>query len=151
MSTPYNDQEIESIAKRLLDRSLPKAEWTHAAHWAAALRIAKTDARPFETIAAAIPPYNEAVGGQNTDTDGYHATVTYACMTLAELVMAEADDDISLSQIHRTVMTSPLGDMDWLKRHYSTDRLWSVKARREPLEPDLAPLKDTLQDVTHKL
>ncbi|MEM7739612.1 MAG: hypothetical protein AAF225_02280 [Pseudomonadota bacterium] len=150
MSLPYNDLEIESIAKRLLDRSLPKAEWTHAAHWAAALRIARTDARPFETIAAAIPPYNEAVGGQNTDSDGYHATITYACMDMAMMIIDHAAQH-SLSEIHDAVMASPLGGMAWLSRHYSKDLLWSVKARREPFAPDLAPLKDTLQDVTHKL
>ncbi|MEO1041576.1 MAG: hypothetical protein AAFX52_04735 [Pseudomonadota bacterium] len=149
MSAPFNDQDIESIAQRLLDRSLPKVEWTHAAHWAAALVIAKTADDPFATIAAAIPPYNVAVGGQNTDTEGYHATITYACMEMAMMIIAETEQQ-SLSDIHGTVMASPLGGMSWLNRHYSADLLWSVKARREAFEPDLAPLKDTLQDVTHK-
>ncbi len=150
MSSSLSDREILSIAERLQDLSLPKEEWTHAGHWAAALVVARTAQNPFETMAAAIPPYNVATGGENTDTAGYHATITYACITLAELVVAEGKD-ISLSDLHRAVMASSLGGMDWLKRHYSPERLWSVKARREVMEPDLAPLKDTLQDVTNNL
>ena len=32
-----SDAEVEHIGRGLLDRSLPKIEWTHAAHFAAAL------------------------------------------------------------------------------------------------------------------
>ena len=35
-----SDVEIEHIGRGLLDRSLPKIEWTHAAHFAAAARKA---------------------------------------------------------------------------------------------------------------
>jgi hypothetical protein len=36
MSSFY-DSQIDRIAHGLIDRSLPQAEWTHAAHFAAAL------------------------------------------------------------------------------------------------------------------
>ena len=42
-----SDAEIDRIGRGLLDRSLPKAEWTHAAHFAAAfwlLRRSELDA-----------------------------------------------------------------------------------------------------------
>ncbi|GFE94913.1 hypothetical protein DmAi_29720 [Acetobacter persici] len=32
-----DDKSIERLALRLIDRSLPKNEWTHAGHFAAAL------------------------------------------------------------------------------------------------------------------
>jgi hypothetical protein len=46
-----SDAAIEGIARRLLDCSLPKAEWTHAAHFAAAfwlIRQSDMDAHTFE-------------------------------------------------------------------------------------------------------
>ncbi|MEO1656879.1 MAG: hypothetical protein AAFR65_04090 [Pseudomonadota bacterium] len=146
----YSDDEISEVVRQLQDCTLPKDEWTHAAHWAAALAIASAEDEPFAVMAATIPPYNEAVGGQNTDTEGYHDTITYACMALAEMVVGEAEGR-SLSDIHAAVMASPLGGMDWLKRHHSPEILWSVAARRKAVEPDLAPLKDALQDVTDNL
>ncbi|MEM0928224.1 MAG: hypothetical protein AAGI89_02925 [Pseudomonadota bacterium] len=147
-ASSLNDAEIKAVAAGLRDLTLPKAQWTHAGHWAAAIVFALEEDEPFEAMAAAIPPYNVATGGENTDTDGYHATITYASMALATMVVARMQDR-PLTAMHQAVMASPLGGMDWLKRHYSAERLWSVTARREPMEPDLAPLKDSVQDVTN--
>ena len=38
MSPRYaGEAEVDDLARRFLDRTLPKAEWTHAAHFAVAL------------------------------------------------------------------------------------------------------------------
>jgi hypothetical protein len=42
MTAPYTDAEIADLAARLLDHSLPKAQWTHAAHLTATLRLVRT-------------------------------------------------------------------------------------------------------------
>jgi hypothetical protein len=42
MTAPYTDAEIADLVARLLDHSLPKAEWTHAAHLTATLRLVRT-------------------------------------------------------------------------------------------------------------
>ena len=34
--TSLSDTDIDRIARGVIDRTLPKAEWTHAAHFAAA-------------------------------------------------------------------------------------------------------------------
>ena len=83
---PYfsSDVEIERIGRGLLDRSLPKAEWTHAGHFAAAFWVLR---RPNMDAARDLPglirAYNEATGVHNTDTTGYHETITLASLRAA--------------------------------------------------------------------
>lgn len=36
-----NDASIEDLALRMINRSLPKSEWTHAGHFAAALWLSR--------------------------------------------------------------------------------------------------------------
>ena len=76
-----SDVEIERIGRGLLDRSLPKAEWTHAGHFAAAFWVLR---RPNMDAARDLPglirAYNEATGVHNTDTTGYHETITLASL-----------------------------------------------------------------------
>ena len=59
--TPLSDPEITRIAQGVLDRSLPKSDWTHQAHFAAALWLIRNqpgfdDARHMPGI---IRAYNE--------------------------------------------------------------------------------------------
>src|SRR5438105_14022287 len=72
-----SDAEIDRIGRGLLDRSLPKAEWTHAAHFAAAfwlLRRSELDAA--RVMPGLIRACNEATGVPNTETGCEHETST---------------------------------------------------------------------------
>jgi hypothetical protein len=57
-----------AIGHGLVDRALPKINWTHAAHFAAALWLIETGRG--STVPAVIRAYNESVGVANTDTSG---------------------------------------------------------------------------------
>jgi hypothetical protein len=65
-----SEEEISIIGLGLLDRTLPKTVWTHAAHFAATLWLLKH--RPELEISREMPgiirAYNEATGGANTDS-----------------------------------------------------------------------------------
>ena len=60
-----SDAEIERVTWGMMACALPKAEWTHAAHFASALWLLRD--RP-ERVRAEMPgmirAYNESVGGQ---------------------------------------------------------------------------------------
>jgi hypothetical protein len=64
------ESEIHRIGLGLIDLSLPKTEWTHAAHFAAALWLLRY--RPEWDASRRMPDfiraYNEATGVANTDT-----------------------------------------------------------------------------------
>ena len=136
-----SDDAVDRIGRGVLDRSLPKPEWTHAAHFAAALWLLR---RETETpVEARMPPliraYNEATGVANTDSEGYHETITLASVTAARAVLAAHPPDRPLHEVLDALMAGPLGRSDWPLAYWSKTRLFSVAARRGWVEPDLKP------------
>ena len=112
-------------------RTLPKAEWTHETHvvvcWATVRRLGEEGA--LAHLRAAIPKYNEATGTPNSDTDGYHDTITrYYVHAVGALAGAPLEAVLGHPSCSRT---APL-------EHWSRDRLFSVEARRGWVEPDLS-------------
>lgn len=69
-----SDDDILALARGLMDLSLPKSQWTHAAHFATALWLIafRPDLDPRCAMPGFIRAYNEATGVANTDTSGYH-------------------------------------------------------------------------------
>ena len=137
-----DDAAITHLATGLLDRTLPKPQWTHAAHFAAAIWLARHNPALFAppVIGAIIRSYNDATGTPNTDDGGYHETITVASMRAAVAHLATFAADAPLHQVVNALIAASLGRSDWLLAHWSRERLFSVAARRNWLEPDLAPL-----------
>ncbi|MEA3141547.1 MAG: hypothetical protein QOK23_3716 [Gammaproteobacteria bacterium] len=136
-----SDDDIDAIGRRVLDLSLPKAQWTHAAHFATALWLMarRPDLDPSSAMPGFIRAYNEATGVANTDNSGYHETITQASLRAARNFLV-LHPDRSLFANCNALMASPLGRSDWLLAYWSRDRLFSVEARRRWQEPDLKPL-----------
>lgn len=136
-----SDAAIERIGEGLLDRSLPRADWTHEAHLAATLYLLSR--RPDVDLAVRLPDiirsYNEAVGGVNSDTEGYHETITRTYLASVRAFLAGANGEPLVDSVN-TLLLSPIGRRDWPLRFYSRERLFSVEARRRFVAPDLAPL-----------
>jgi hypothetical protein len=140
MSTFLTDSEIERIALGLMDRSLAKSEWTHAAHFAAALWLLKRGGlRAIREMPPLIMAYNEATGVANTDTSGYHETITLASLRAAHSWLLNRPD-APLYEVLGEMLATPIGRSDWLFKHWSRPLLFSVTARKSWVEPDLAPL-----------
>ena len=139
--TFQSDAEIDAIGRGVLDLSLPKPQWTHAAHFAAALWLIsrRPDIDASRDMPGFIRAYNEATGVANTDSNGYHETITQASLRAARSFLRE-DPNRSLFATCNALMQSPLGKSDWLLQHWSRARLFSVEARRQWVEPDLEPL-----------
>jgi hypothetical protein len=137
-----NDGEIERLALAVIDRTLPKREWTHGGHFAAALWLLRN--RPELTspdaLRSLIMRYNEATHTPNTDVGGYHHTITRASVRAADSCLRDHAPDAPLQAVHRSLMTSPLGQSGWLLSYWRRDTLFGVDARRGWIEPDLAAL-----------
>ena len=137
-----SDAEIERIGEGLLACSLPKADWTHEAHLAATtyLLTRRTEIDLDIELPGIIRRYNESVGGVNSDTEGYHETITRTFLHGVRLFLAEANGRETLSELINELLLSPMGRRDWPLRFYSRERLFSVEARRTFVTPDLAAL-----------
>jgi len=136
------DTEIEHLGEGLLARSLPREEWTHEAHLAATtyLLTHRSDVDLDTELRDIIRRYNESVGGVNSDTEGYHETITRSFLHGVRLFLAEADRDAALHELVNALLRSPMGSRDWPLRFYSRERLFSVEARRNFVAPDIAAL-----------
>ena len=140
MTSIYSEADIERIALGLMDRSLPKTDWTHAAHFAAALWLLRQ-----RGLAAAkempdlIRAYNESTGVPNSDTTGYHETITQASLR-AGCAWLMARPQAALHVALRELLDSAYGRSDWLLTYWSHGLLFSVTARRSWVDPDLRPL-----------
>jgi len=136
-----SDDEIAAIGCGVLDLSLPKVRWTHEAHFAAALWLitCRQDLDASRAMPGIIRAYNEATGVANTDTDGYHETITQASLRAARDFLLQHPGH-SLSATCNALMATPLGKSDWPLAYWSRGLLFSVEARRNWVEPDLRPL-----------
>ena len=139
----YPDEAaIVHIGECFAAHTLPKEEWTHAAHFAAAIWLLRTrpDIEPERDMPDMIRSYNESVGGVNSDTGGYHETITQASIRATRAVLAGLPENMPLHEAHAALMAGPCGDKDWLFTYWSRDLLMSVQARKAWVEPDVKAL-----------
>lgn len=121
---------------------LPKAQWTHQAHLTVGLwyTTQHTPTEALTIVRQRIRTYNEAVGTLNTDSGGYHETITRLFLQgIADHVAQQ--QDAALPVLLATLLESPLAQATWPLNFYSRERLFSVSARRQWVEPDLAPYR----------
>ena len=135
-----SDAEIERIGEGLLACTLPREDWTHEAHLAATtyLLIRRPDVDLEAKLPDIIRRYNESVGGVNSDTEGYHETITRVFLHGVLLFLSEADLNEPLHELVNELLLSPMGRREWPMRFYSGERLFSVEARKHFIPPDLA-------------
>jgi hypothetical protein len=135
-----SDIDIEALALGMIACTLPKAEWTHEGHFAAALWLLRhrPDLATPEATRGLIMRYNESTNTPNTDTGGYHHSITVASLRAAAHHLAGHNGP--LHEVLAALMMSPQGRSDWLLAHWSRDALFSAVARRDWVPPDRAPL-----------
>lgn len=136
-----DDASVRHVGEGLLDRTLPRAEWTHEAHLAACLYLLseRPDIDVDADIATIIATYNVAAGGVNDDMQGYHDTITRTFVAGVRLFLRDAPGG-GLADRANALLASPIGQRSWPLRFYSAKRLMSVEARRDFVSPDLASL-----------
>ena len=141
MPHTFSDVDVDRIGRGLLERSLPKTEWTHAAHFAAALWLLRQpDIDALRDMPVLIRAYNEATGVANTERSGYHETITRASLRAARAWLDGRPRHASLSGSLNALLATEYGRSDWLLRYWSRSVLFSVEARRSWVDPDLEPL-----------
>jgi hypothetical protein len=152
MSWP-SPSDLESLVARFHARTLPKSEWTHLAHLAVGTWQVHAEGpeRALATLRTGIQLLNEAHGTANTDTGGYHETITTAYVVLIAESLRQPARQADLAASVQELLASPLAPREALLAFYSKARLFSVEARRGWVEPDRAPLtlERLLGDTAH--
>lgn len=133
-----DDAAVHRVGECLLDRTLPRAEWTHEAHLAACcwLLTERTDIDAPCELPGIIRSYNVSVGGVNDDRQGYHETITQLYLAAVSSWLVQAGEATLMGRVN-ALLASDIGKRDWPLTLYSRERLFSVAARRELVMPDL--------------
>lgn len=132
------DDAIRRVGEGLLACTLPRPEWTHEAHLAASflLVVERPDIDLDTELPGIIRRYNESVGGRNTDSEGYHHTITLTYLPAVRAHAAETAGELCCRV--NSLLLSERGRRDWPLRFYSPERLFSRAARLGFVAPDLS-------------
>lgn len=141
-SSALTNADIDALAARFAAAAIPAAEWTHHVHLiVGAWHVARYGAdAALDRMRAGIRRLNATHGTIDSDTRGYHETITCAFVRLLAAFLAARPADEPLAATVAALLACPLAERDVLLRHYSRERLLSVAARRSWIEPDLKPL-----------
>ena len=120
---------------------LAKSEWTHGAHVAVA-GYYLFDSN-FETVLplmrTRISAFNLAVGGANTETSGYHETLTHFWLLIVAELLRQRQPTSRFEAARQTVAI--FGEARTLHTlYYSGNVVQDTEARRQWRAPDLLPL-----------
>ena len=133
--------QVRRLGDGLIACTLDRADWTHEAHLGATLSLVveRPELHLERELPRLIRRFNESVGGVNSDTEGYHHTIT---LTYLAAIRDHAAETAGQELCARTnaLLLSERGRRDWPLRLYSPERLFSVDARRGWVEPDLRPI-----------
>src|SRR5258706_4225883 len=143
MKTIYaSEAEIVRVGEGLFGCIVHRAKWTQAAHCAAALWLMRyrPDLDAPRDMPGLIRAYNESVGRANNDGGGYHEPITQASLRAARGVLNAYPADVPVYRIVNALMSSTLGNPNWLLEYWSRDLLMSVEARRQWREASRPPL-----------
>jgi hypothetical protein len=139
------NEDLEAFMSAFEALSLPKKDWTHAAHLAVGalycLRYGEHEA--LGRLRIGIRRLNESHNVENSDTGGYHETLTRFWLTIISRFLGEYNgrhpQASKLSAVHALV--ERFGTNAGLFRRYWTyDVVSSVEARRRWIEPDATSL-----------
>lgn len=129
--------DLSSFIQKFEAGTLSKPQWTHHAQLAVAFWYLSqlSEAEALATVRQRIRAYNEASGTPNTDTGGYHETLTRFFLGGVSAHVA-AHKGKPMAECLAALLCSPLAEKDWPLRFYSRERLFSVNARHHWVEPD---------------
>ena len=132
-------EDIRNLTDALVEKSLPKARWTHAAHLAATFELLHrySPEELAERLPNIIRSYNDVTATPNSDTGGYHQTITLFYIQVINYFMRTLPERVGYLAGCNSLIMGPYGERDYMLGYYSKDRLFSIDARRGWVEPDL--------------
>jgi len=138
---PVTEHEINVFLTEFEGGTLPKAEWTHAAHLLTGACYVHALGREAAVgkMRECVRRHNESVGTKNTETSGYHETITVMWIRLLDGLRQEARSmeraafaalAVERFEPHRAAF----------REYYDFDVVASTEARRFWVEPTLKSL-----------
>ncbi|OFZ23252.1 MAG: hypothetical protein A3D92_08980 [Bacteroidetes bacterium RIFCSPHIGHO2_02_FULL_44_7] len=133
----WNKDYIEEFIRRFEAGQLPKEEWTHEAHLVVGI-VYVTRYEFDRALALArenITAHNVAVGTINSDSSGYHESITRFWLEIIKRYL-KARQYHSIEETVHLFLRSSAADKDLPMEFYSRERLFTTEARTNWVDPD---------------
>jgi len=114
-----NQTEIDQLYTLFSNRKMPKKLWTHRAHFivATCLLLDPVVDEPMNTLRDLIKSNNLYMGVENTDSGGYHETLTWFYFHAIKAILSEKPGLDRYSAVE-TVLQSPIVDKSYPLKFY---------------------------------
>jgi hypothetical protein len=138
---PVTEPEIDAFLAAFEGCTLPKERWTHGAHLLTGACYVRELGREaaLEKMRECVRRYNESVGGKNTETSGYHETITAMWIRLLDGLWRESKPmgraAFAALAVERFEPRKAV-----FREYYDFDVVGSTEARLRWVEPTLKPL-----------
>ncbi len=133
---PATEIEIDEFLTAFESGTLPKERWTHAAHLLVGAcyvhRLGQSSA--VNHMRKCVRRYNEAVGGKNTATSGYHETITIFWIKVLDALLLNAQP-IARAEVAALAVERFAPQRDLFRRFYDFDLIASNVSRAVWIPP----------------
>ena len=138
---PHTELEIAAFLAAFEAGTLPKERWTHAAHilTGACYVHAQGEAAAIDTMRLCVSHHNEAVGTANTETSGYHETITIGWIKLLARLLRETGP-MGRAPFAALAVERYADDRSAVAKYYDFDLAASVEARLNWVPPTCGSL-----------
>jgi hypothetical protein len=133
-----DDASLDRLIQGFEDGTLPKAQWTHAAHLALGACYILQGESALDRLRTAIPRYNVAQGGKNTVDSGYHETLTCFWHAIIHGFIQSQPKDTTRLELVRAVVAEYAPQRDLFRKYYDFDVVNSREARATWIPPTVA-------------
>ena len=142
------DEEVNLLAKAFEERTLPKSEWTHAAHMVVGLYYCYHNPLGVakNLMSDGIYWLNDAHGTPNTETSGYHETITVFWLRTIYNFVENSGREHGLAALANNLLAF-CSDPHLPLKYYSRELLFSTEARLNYVEPDLEDLSRSISNL----
>ena len=140
--TVYSEKEIQSLIEQFIARTLPKNEWTHEAHLIMSIwhNLKYGEERALELISRRIYNYNETIGTDNSETSGYHETLTRFWMKIANNFLKNQNfpsNAVACNEFLKSDFASKGLPLEF----YDEEQLFSLEAKKNWVAPNLKSIE----------
>ena len=144
----YTQEQIDHFIDGFEHSSATKEEWTHDAHLIVALwyNAKLPEKQALDFVREKIKALNIATGGQNTDTNGYHETMTRAWMWIAK-DFYDSREFTSIYDAINAFVTGENGHRDYVLKFFTKEHLFTKEARLGVKMPNVHPMPGPFFEV----
>lgn len=139
----YPISEAEQMVEDFKSGKLKAGDFTHERHLVTGLyMLAKHGDEALPLLRQMLTDFLASAGVPNTDTSGYHETMTVFWLWLLKKEFANENGQVPWNQetLDELIASEKLTHRNIWLRHYSKGRMMSVEARRGQVAPDLIPM-----------